>query len=131
MHNHVLVNILPRRTMMGMTKRLGVGELIRERRRVLGIRSQQDLADRVGVNRPHISKIESGKIALPQPELRRRLCEVLGISDKEILMAAGWIAEEGDAYLPRASASEERIRSILRTLPEDDLALLLDFAELL
>ena len=117
--------------MVGMAKRSAVGELIWERRVALGIRSQQRLADLVGVDRSHIAKIESGVIALPQPDLRRRLGEVLGLREMDFLMAAGWVQEEPTAYETTSGPDEHRLRSIIRSLPDDDRTLVVEFAELL
>lgn len=113
----------------GMTKELTMGEMVRARRGSLGIGTQQRLADLVGVDRSHIAKIENGTIALPQPDLRRRLSEVLGVSEKEFLVAAGVLAEEPAEYDP--TPEEERLRNVTRDLPPEDRWLLMELAELL
>lgn len=112
-----------------MARELSVGELVRARRGTLGIGTQQRLADLVGVDRSHIAKIENGTIALPQPDLRRRLSEVLGVSEKEFLIAAGVLAEEPAEYNP--TPEEERLRNVTRDLPPEDRWLLMELAELL
>lgn len=61
---------------------------------VLGYRTQGELAERAGINRAHLSQIESGKIALPNADLRRKLATALGVSHLELLVVAGEIEPE-------------------------------------
>lgn len=112
-----------------MRKDPSVGELVRARRGTLGIGTQQKLADLVGVDRSHIAKIENGTIALPQPDLRRRLSEVLGLSEKHFLVAAGVLSEEPEEY--DATPEEQRLRAFMRDLPPEDRWLLLELADLM
>lgn len=112
-----------------MDEGLSVGELVRARRRTLGIGTQQRLADLVGVDRSHIAKIENGTIALPQPDLRRRLSEVLGLREKHFLVAAGVLSEEPGEYA--VTSEEQRLQAFMRDLPPEDRWLLLELAELL
>lgn len=118
-----------RRYSYGMAEKFRVGELVRARRVTLGIGTQQRLADLVGVDRSHIAKIENGTIALPQPDLRRRLSEVLDLSEKQFLVAAGVLGEEPAAYDP--TPEEQRLRAIMRDLPPEDRWILLELADLL
>ena len=114
-----------------MSGSLSVGLLVRSRRLALGIRTQQQLADRVAVDRSHIAKIENGTIALPQPELRRRLTEILGLSERDFLIAAGVLAEEPSNYMTTETPDERRLRAIMNDLPPEDAILLVRIAELL
>lgn len=104
---------------------------MRDRRRALGIRTQQQLADQVGVDRTHIAKIESGAIVLPQPELRRRLADVLGVSERDFLVAAGVLAEEPTTYRADDASDEYRLRHLMLDLSSEDRSLLVEFAALL
>lgn len=114
-----------------MDKTESVGTLIRCRRLALGLRSQHRLAELVGVDRSHIAKIENGTIALPQPALRRRLGEVLGLSERDFLTAAGFLTEEPVAYDAADDPEEQQLRVAFRGLSNADRSLLLDFAHLL
>ena len=71
-----------------------LGTYIRDRRIALGFRTQGDFAITAGINRAHLSQIESGKIALPNADLRRKLASALGVSHVDILVAAGELEPE-------------------------------------
>ena len=86
------------RTMRGMGD--GLGTYIRTRRESLGM-TQTDLAAAVEVKRPHLSRIESGGIGLPEAGLRRRLAAVLGVRHIDLLVAAGELSPD---ELPREGA---------------------------
>src|SRR5215469_11625490 len=68
-----------------------MGALLRDRRRALGL-SQEALGEASGVSARSINRWEQGR-ALPQPEARRRLAEVLGIDVARLTGAARY----GDA----------------------------------
>jgi transcriptional regulator with XRE-family HTH domain len=51
--------------------------------------SQRRFAERVGLSSSHMNSLVSGKIGLPQPEVRRRLARELGISHVDLLVMAG------------------------------------------
>lgn len=55
--------------------------------------SQTALAESVGLSRSHMGQIESGKIALPNADIRRRLATALGVSHLDLLVAAGEITQ--------------------------------------
>lgn len=55
--------------------------------------SQTELADSIGIARAHLAQIESGKIALPNADIRRRLAVALGVSHLDLLVAAGEITQ--------------------------------------
>ena len=65
-----LVNTSLRPRLIGMNGTLGARIVARRTR--LGW-NQTDLAARAGVTRAHLSQVESGKIALPTADFRRRL----------------------------------------------------------
>lgn len=54
----------------------GVGSYVRQWREDHGL-SQTELAELMGMQRAHLSQIESGKIALPSADIRRRLAKAL------------------------------------------------------
>lgn len=105
--------------------------MVRDRRRTLGIRTQQQLADLVGVDRTHIAKIESGTIVLPQPDLRRRLADILGVSERDFLVAAGVLSEEPSVYSASDTHDDDRLRHLMRDLSSEERSLLVEFAALL
>lgn len=57
--------------------------LIQARRRV-GV-SQQQLADMTGIDRGHLSKIETGRVSMPLYETRQRIHAALNTSEAELL----------------------------------------------
>ena len=81
-----------------------LGSFIRHRREVLGL-TQESVADAANIGRSHLSQIESGKIGLPNANIRRRLAEILRVSHVDLLVAAGEIsaAEIGDGACPPIS----------------------------
>ena len=70
-----------------------LGTFIRERRQDLGL-TQEDLAARVGgsVRQAEISRLESGRIALPRRERLEAIANALDISIGELLVRSGWMS---------------------------------------
>lgn len=105
-------------TVRSMTTTLGA--YIRDRRLELGYRTQSDFAERAGVNRAHLSQIESGKIALPNADLRRKLAKAMGVSHLDILVAAGELEPEeavsAGGVLTDAEALPPAIRDLLTAI---------------
>jgi transcriptional regulator with XRE-family HTH domain len=70
------------------------GELLREARKSAGL-TQQEIADKVGVDDSYISKMEKGVFEPPSREVALGLADALGLSNKggrkriEFLFAAG------------------------------------------
>jgi transcriptional regulator with XRE-family HTH domain len=91
MHTNQLSSVYQYFTMVGMDRTLG--QLIREWRERSGM-SLAQAAALVGIGRGHLSQFETGKIGLPQTDVRRRLAQVLGISHIELLIAAGELSED-------------------------------------
>ena len=79
-------------------------KLLRERRLAQGW-SQQDLANRVGCTKQHISDLERGRVR-PSLLLLHRLSDVLRIPDSELLMDS--IA---NACISTTPKEEEDLRS--------------------
>jgi transcriptional regulator with XRE-family HTH domain len=69
-----------------------LGERIRKERKAAGL-SQRDLAQRVGVSFPHISKVEADKEPA-SPELLTRIAQEVGIEPDELLLLAGRVPSE-------------------------------------
>ena len=80
----------------------GIGAFLRDRRVALGL-SQEALAEAAGVSARSINRWEQGR-ALPQPDVRRRLAEVLGIDVAEFT-AAGRSGPATEARSPWRSGT--------------------------
>lgn len=52
--------------------------------------SLRDLAERSGINRGAISRLESGERVQPRAETLKRLAAALGIPTEDLYAAAGW-----------------------------------------
>jgi transcriptional regulator with XRE-family HTH domain/tetratricopeptide (TPR) repeat protein len=77
---------------------MSMASLLRERRVALGF-SQESLAEATGVSARSISRWEQGR-AVPQPEVRRRLAEVLGSDVTEFSRAARSPASDDSQQTP-------------------------------
>lgn len=86
-----------------------LGRYIRARRRDLGL-TQDAVAEVAGVDRAHISQIETGKINLPDAELRRGIATALRVRHVDLLVAAGELRAD-EIELPPLP---------LNPFPEDD-----------
>lgn len=71
----------------------GIGAYIKSKRAELGL-NQTELAERAEMTRSHLAVIESGKVNLPNADLRRRIARALGVSHLDILVAAGEITRD-------------------------------------
>ena len=114
-----LLSIVERPLMLqGMTA--GLGAFIKDRRQQLGI-TQTELAERSALTKSHLSAIESGKIGLPNADIRRKLAEALGVTHLDLLVAAGELtagearALGGGLTGQDADPRKERIYALLRT----------------
>lgn len=83
-------------TLKSMTDRLGT--YIASRREAMGI-TQSQLADRAGVPRQTVNRLEQGITKLPGALVRRQLAEALGVSHLDLLVAAGELTAQ-EASLP-------------------------------
>lgn len=70
-----------------------LGEVIRHLRGQLNL-NQKELADVLGIQRAYLSQIESGKIGLPNADLRRRIAAALHVRHIDLLVAAGELFPE-------------------------------------
>ena len=71
----------------------GLGTFVRQRRNALGL-TQEEVADASSIGRSHLSQVESGKIGLPNVEIRRRLADTLRVRHVDLLIAAGEISDD-------------------------------------
>ena len=71
----------------------GLGTFVRQRRNALGL-TQEEVADASAIGRSHLSQVESGKIGLPNVEIRRRLADTLRVRHVDLLIAAGEISDD-------------------------------------
>ena len=63
--------------------------------------TQQELADRTGMDRGYLASVESGKVKTPSAGVRRKLGEALGVRHVDVLVAAGELTEEEVVGAPR------------------------------
>lgn len=91
-----------------------IGRRIRQRRKEKHL-TQEDLAERIGLSKNHVSNMERGKY-LPTTQTFLRLCDVLG--------------ETPDYYLMgKISADTDQISALVRQLPEQSQRILCKLVE--
>jgi transcriptional regulator with XRE-family HTH domain len=101
----------------------GIGPFIRARREELRL-SQTAVADAVQMRKSHLSEIERGKIGLPNADVRRRLAKVLGVTQVDILIAAGELTpdelqEAGKTGVVESTPAVEELIAFIRSLHWD------------
>lgn len=84
----------------------GIGRYIKRTREGRGF-TQLRLSEESGVDRAYISQIESGRVALPSADLRRRIAAALGISHLDLLVASGEITEDEISVVGKAGVRPE------------------------
>lgn len=72
---------------------MNLGQFIREQRKGKGL-TLREAAKRSGVSHPYLSQLENGKNDKPSPDILRKLATVLDLSNKELMLVAGYISEE-------------------------------------
>lgn len=82
-----------------------LGEYIKKRRERLGYSTQTAFAEKAGIARAHLNQIETGKISLPNADLRRKIAAALGVTHAELLVAAGELTRD-ELDLPEDTRSE-------------------------
>ena len=113
---------------------IDLGPFIVARRLQLGL-NQGQLAERAGINRAHLSQIESGKITRPSPDMRRRIALGLRLPHIDMMVPAGELhAEElPGGVSPVVDFPENspaaRVVDIMRTLPDEYIRWILGTAE--
>lgn len=103
----------------GLPMSTSLGSFIRERRQELGL-TQEQLAERIGVNvrQAEVSRLESGRIALPRRERMELLAAALEVSLGELLVRSGWM-DEGDALPDRDPDRDIDLIAWSGPVPED------------
>jgi len=77
-----------------------LAQALRQFRKDAGL-SLRDLAERSGINRGAISRLESGERVQPRAETLKRLAEALGIPTEDLYAAAGWkVPNELPSFTP-------------------------------
>lgn len=70
-----------------------LGEYLRNQRELRGW-TQADAADRFGISKSYLSRVELGAIKLPSVEIRRQIAAVLNIRHIDMLVLAGELSRE-------------------------------------
>ena len=91
-----------------------IGERIKRERLAIKL-TQKELADRVGVGVPHISKVEAGR-ENPSDELLEKIAGVFGLDPDELLLAAGRVPDE---FVEKLAADPSKGLEFLRSLDWD------------
>jgi len=81
-----------------MSERVGLGDLLRDRR---GARTQKDVAERAGISRSYLSELETGVHSRPPRHLLEHLAEALDIDAAVLLSVAGHRVTPGEMPEPR------------------------------
>jgi transcriptional regulator with XRE-family HTH domain len=82
---------------------------ITERRKELGM-NQTELANRSGVPRTTVNRIETGTTKLPEADVRRKLAKALGVRHVDLLIAAGELA--ANEVEPADDSCSEAVRRL-------------------
>lgn len=104
-------------TLNRMTDKLGT--YIKEERMKRGW-TQVELAERAGVPKQTVNRLETGTTKLPGALIRRQLAEALGVRHVDMLIAAGEITADEVAGLPAPdSPAIAALRPVLDTYEGD------------
>ncbi len=71
-----------------------LGKLLKDARVKARI-SQAQLAETIGISRPFLSQLESGRYLQPAPDILQRIAEVLRISREDLYALTGYTAPTG------------------------------------
>jgi transcriptional regulator with XRE-family HTH domain len=94
---------------------------LRDRREALGL-TQAEVAQRIGASQPTYGAIESGRTAMPSPELRRAISRVLGIRHVDFLVETGQLADwELPGFNANAPEPDPRLLDLMALLGQLDL----------
>ena len=88
------------------------GQRLRRLRMGRGL-SQVALADRTGMDRSHIIKIETGRIMIPAPETVQRLASALGVPPVELAPVA-------ELLPPGPDVESDELLQLFDRLPDPD-----------
>lgn len=86
-----------------------LGDFVRERRKLVGYRTQEALAEKVGRDQAWVSRLERIAETLPPDEMAI-VAEALGVAQVELLEAAGYDVSAGSSGDTEAVAA---VRAIL------------------
>ncbi len=100
---------------------------VRARKKV----SQDELVRRTGMDRSYVSRVENGRITMPQEDSRERFARALGVTNEEIFAEMGLVTEERPEYAAGVDMEEHEVRVILDQLTNEDRSLVVDFIQLL
>lgn len=100
-----------------------LGERIKELREAAGL-THAEVAERAGISRSYVTRLEAGKVGLPSRGVLPRLAEALDTTREDLLRAAGFLEQ-----LPMIlddPALEIAFRHV-ETLPPEDRQEVLEF----
>lgn len=99
-----------------------IGEKIKQRRKELKW-SQRDLAERMGYNHSTVTRIETGKIDIPQSRILQ-FAEVLGVS---VAYLMGWDDDkkENPAKYDGISEKRQALIDFAKSVPDDKAEMIL------
>lgn len=95
----------------------GIGALVRRKRNERGV-TLTALAEEAGLSKGYLSTLESEKIGLPAPDVRRRLARALGITQVDLLIAAGELTREELQQMGLAGVIERNPNDVRTMLHE-------------
>ncbi len=101
-----------------------LGALVRQLR---GTMSQTELARRLKTDQTYVSQMERGEIQLPSRQILFALADEFGVSEVELLRAAGYIRPHahGDSLTEFELAASAAIRQIAKATTEREKRYLL------
>lgn len=91
-----------------MTEAEGWGDRVRRYRRIRGW-TQHELADRAGIDRRYVGRIEASEVGNPEPETVKRLASALNVSVRAVAEPLGWY--DGEDTVPPREQIEQAILS--------------------
>lgn len=97
-----------------------IGERIKRRRKELQW-SQRDLAEKMGYNHSTITRIETGKIDIPQSRIVQ-FSEVMGVTTAYLM---GWENEKDPTVEGGVSEKRQALIDFAKSVPEDKAEMLL------
>jgi transcriptional regulator with XRE-family HTH domain len=112
-----------------------IGHLVKRAREAKGW-TQQELANRMGIDAPYISQVERGKINLPEPDRLEAIERALGVSRAEMLRELGYLGPPDDFDFIEATRrvlsleSPDAQEAALMSFPDQYLAAVQSLVEL-
>lgn len=99
-----------------------IGEKIRERRKELKW-SQRELAERMGYNHSTVTRIETGKIDIPQS----RIVQFAEVLHTDVAYLMGWEEEQKEKPTAESELSEnvKQLVEFAKSVPDDKVELVL------